>query len=206
MATVTVSVNSETTFTASYSNVTDTCEVIAETFGFYDDFSSATLDPNWIKFGADCTTTISNGNLALYKSSGSNGGIYYNKVITGNFKVTIEYISGSYDDYAIGMKRNTNNNGFFLYELQPKYVYQYDNFLDTGSITSNQYSTRVSNSYSSTTTVVFEVTKDTEVKVYINGTLKNTYSIQGTTTDGYVGIFQCCGRTTTIGSIKVEAL
>ena len=194
------------TYTASYSGVTATANVTISTVIWEDDFNRSTLGSNWIPFGASCTTTVSNENLALYKSSGSNGGIYYNQQVTGDYKVTIEYVSGSYDDYAIGMKRNTNNNGFLLYELQPKYAYQYDNFLDTGSISSNQYSTRVNNSYSSATTIVFEVTKDTEVKVYIDGTLKNTYAIQGTTTDGYVGIFQCCGRTTTINSIKVEPL
>ena len=41
MATVTVSVSSTTTFTCSYSNVSDTCQVIVSSYIFYDD---ATVD------------------------------------------------------------------------------------------------------------------------------------------------------------------
>lgn len=37
VATVTVSVSAETTFTASYSNVSATCTVVVQSYLFYDD-------------------------------------------------------------------------------------------------------------------------------------------------------------------------
>ena len=191
------------TLTASYSGATATATVTLEEFGFYDDFSSGTLNANWLTVGSAPTTSISNNQLTLTKASG-NGGIYYNKLITGDFKVTIELVSSSYDCWYIGMKRNNGDTGFLTYQLQPKYSIEYMQILDTGNETSYR-SESCTLSYSSTT-LVFEVIKDTSIKIYVNGTLKKTYTVQDTTTDGYVGIKQCCNRSTVINSIKVESL
>lgn len=200
-ASVTVSnISSETTFTASYSGATATCTVTYEPFGFEDDFSSG-LSNKWVTFGATPSTSVSGGVLTLSKN-GNRGGIYYDKRITGDYKVTVSVQSGTYDTYAVGL--NTTTGGWNYYELQPKYSYGYF-FIDSSGNTTETHYNRQSASYSSAT-LVFEVTKDTSIKVYVNGTLKTTYNIQDTTTDGYVGIVQCCNRSTQINSIKVEAL
>ena len=192
--------STDTTLTASYSGTTATCTVIYETFGFEDDFSSG-LSDKWVTFGATPTTSVSGGVLTLSKN-GNRGGIYYDKLITGDYKVTVSVQSGTYDSYAVGL--NTTTGGWNYYELQPKFSYGYF-FIDSSGNTTESHYSRQSASYSSAT-LVFEVIKDTSIKAYVNGTLKATYTVQDTTTDGYVGIVQCCNRNTKINSIKVEAL
>lgn len=206
VASVTVTgLSSDTTFTATYSNVSDTCSVIVQSFGFEDTFTGSTLDSNWVTYGASVTTTVSNGALTMTKSSGGVGGIYYNKQITGDYKITLEVASSTYNCYCFGIIRNGNNNGYNFYQAQPNYSFEYMNLTDTGSESSVKNYGSMSISHNNST-IVMEVIKDTSVKIYKNGTLQKTYTLTNGTTDGYVGFKQCCGRSAVINSIKVEAL
>lgn len=64
MATVTVSVSAETTFTASYSNVSDTASVTVQSYIFYDACDSASGLTNY-------------GSLVSLESSGTNANMSY---------------------------------------------------------------------------------------------------------------------------------
>ena len=206
VATATVTFSASGTLTASYSNVSDTATVTVQTGIFFeDDFSSATLNSNWKTHGASPTTTISNGQLTMYKSSSGVGGIYYDTLVTGDYKITIDVVTSNYNSYLFGMQRNGNNNGYDFYQTQPNYSFEYINENDNGSETSAKNYGRMSISHNNST-IVIEVIKDTSVKIYKGTTLQKTYTLTNGTTDGYIGFKQCCSRNLVISSIKVEAL
>ena len=204
VAEVTVSVSAETTFTATYSNVTDTCTVTVSSVIWEDDFTNG-LTSNWVSVGKNGNVSVSNNQLNVSCSTdGGRAGAYYNQQVTGSYKVTVDLASASYDCYAFGLKLNTNNWTF--YESQPKWAACLQTVPNTGGRATQSNESRTSGISYTTATLVFEITKDTSIKTYVNGTLKQTYTCNNGTTDGYVGIVQCCTRTTKINSIKVEAL
>lgn len=103
MASVLVSVNSDTTFTASYSNVSDTCTVTVPTYLFYDDCSSSSGLSNYgssvVVRGTNASASISyNSSENAYEISGA-GNYFAGIPITplngeDNFKITAEMKCG----------------------------------------------------------------------------------------------------------------
>lgn len=204
VATVTVSVNSETTFTASYSNVTDTCIVTVSSIIWEDDFNRSTLGSDWVTFGTGANASISNNQLVLTRSGNGRGGIYYNTPVTGDYKITLDFASGDYDNVNLGIA--ISGTSWKCYEVEPKWYFGYITINSSGTISSSLHEQRTSGITYTSATIVYEIIQDTSIKMYINGTLKGTYNCQDGTTDGYIGITQCCGRTSKYNSIKVEAL
>ena len=205
IAEVTVTnVSGTVTFTCSYSNVTDTCTVVCSSVIWEDDFSTG-LSSNWVSIGKNGSVSVSNNQLNVSCSTDSGrGGAYYNQIVTGSYKVTVDLASASYDAYAFGLKLGTNN--WTYYESQPKWSSCFQTVPNTGGRSTASNESRTSGVSYTTATLVFEIVQDTNIKMYVNGTLKQTYTCSNGTTDGYVGIVQCCSRTTKINSIKVEAL
>lgn len=197
VATVTVTgVSSETTFTASYSNVTDSCIVTVSSLIWEDNFTTATN--NWLKQGNGGTLTRGNGTLSWNYSNGSgkHNCCYYNQRVTGNFKITATFSNGNYDTIVLGVDPSDN---FKRLGIQPKWSYElYTN--ETPSNTTRLYAT-----YNYPVTIVIERV-GTTVKLYINDSLYTTFTWLVSSLDGYIGIDQCENRTTTCTSFKVEAL
>ena len=206
VASVTVSnVSTATTFTATYSNVSDTCTVTVQTIYFYDDFTSGTLSDNWIPIGTNHTESInSNNQLVLKRTGDGRGGIYYNQQITGDYKVTIDLASATYDTYAIGL--NLGSSAWTYYEVQPKWSTSYKSVNNSTSIETTYNEKRTTGVSYTSAIIVIEVIQDSNIKLYVNDSLKQTYTIRNASTDGFVGIVQCCDRTTTINSIKAEPI
>ena len=103
IATVTVTVNSDTTFTASYSNVSANCTVTVPTYLFYDDCSSASGLSN---YGASIT---------VYRGSGT-GSISYDS------QNNAYHITG-YNGYAIIIPITPMEN-FDNYKMTFQYKHQ----------------------------------------------------------------------------------
>jgi hypothetical protein len=163
------------------------------------------LSSNWVSVGKNGSVSVSNNQLNVSCSTdGGRAGAYYNQIVTGSYKVTVDLASASYDCYAFGLKLNTNN--WTYYESQPKWSTSFVTVLNTGGRATQSNESRTSGISYTTATLVFEIVQDTSIKMYVNGTLKQTYTCSNGTTDGYVGIVQCCSRTTKINSIKVEAV
>ena len=196
MATVTVSVSAETTFTASYSNVTDSCIVTVSSLIWEDNFTTATN--NWLKQGNGGTLTRGNGTLSWKYSNGSgkHNCCYYNQSVTGNFKITATFSNGNYDTIVLGIDPS---NSYKRLGIQPKWSYD----LYTNETPSN--AVRLYGTYNYPVTLVIE-RENTTVRCYINGTLLKEFTWTACSLDGYIGIDQCENRTTTCTSFKVEAL
>jgi len=193
------------TYTCTYQNVSDTCTVTVQTIYFYDDFTSGTLSDNWIPIGTNHTESInSNNQLVLKRTGDGRGGIYYNQQITGDYKVTIDLASATNDAYAIGL--NLGSSAWTYYEVQPKWSTRYCSVNNSTSIETAYNETRTSGVSYTSAIIIIEVIQDSNIKLYVNDSLKQTYTIRNGTTDGFVGIVQCCSRTTTINSIKAEPI
>ena len=169
-----------------------------------DDFNRSSLGSDWVTFGTNANASISNNKLVLSRNSNGRGGVYYNQQVTGNYKITIELSSATYDTYPLGLYKS--GTSWKYYEVQPKYMFAYVTVSSTGSISSSLHEQFTSGISYTSCTITIEVIKDTSIKFYIDGVLKDSYNVQDGTTDGYVGVVQCCNRTTTINSMKVEAL
>ena len=205
IAQVTVTnVSGTVTFTCSYSNVTDTCTVVGSSVIWEDDFNRSTLGSDWVTFGTGANASISNNQLVLTRSGNGRGGIYFNQQVTGNYKITLDFVSGDYDNVNLGIFKS--GTSWKCYEVEPKWYFGYITISSSGTISSSVHEQRTSGITYTSATIVYEVIQDTSIKMYINGTLKGTYNCQDSTTDGYVGITQCCGRTSKYNSIKVEPL
>ena len=205
IAQVTVSnISGTVSFTCSYSNVSAQCTVVGSSVIWEDDFSTG-LSSNWVSVGKNGSVSVSNNQLNVSCSTdGGRAGAYYNQIVTGSYKVTVDLASASYDSYAFGLQLNTNN--WTYYESQPKWSACFQTVPNTGGRATQSNESRTSGVSYTTATLVFEIVQDTSIKTYVNGSLKQTYTCSNGTTDGYVGIVQCCSRTTKINSIKVEAL
>lgn len=205
IAQVTVSnISGTVTFTCSYSNVSAQCTVVVSNVIWEDDFSTG-LSSNWVSVGKNGSVSVSNNQLNVSCSTdGGRAGAYYNQIVTGSYKVTVDLARASYDSYAFGLKLDTNN--WTYYESQPKWSTGFQTVPNTGGRATTSNESRTSGVSYTTATLVFEIVQDTNIKIYVNGSLKQTYTCSNGTTDGYVGIVQCCSRTTKINSIKVEPL
>ena len=205
IASVTVSnVSTATTFTASYSNVSDTCTVTVSSIIWEDDFNRSSLGSDWVTFGTGANASISNNQLVLTRNGNGRGGIYYNQQVTGDYKITLDFASGDYDNVNLGIA--ISGTSWKCYEVEPKWYFGYITINSSGNISSSLHEQRTSGINYTSATIVYEVIQDTSIKMYINGTLKGTYNVQDGTTDGYIGVAQCCGRTSKYNSIKVEPI
>ena len=102
MATVTVSVSAETTFTASYSNVSDTATVTVQTYIFYDD---ATTNNRDTLFGASSISLRNSGTSTATWNSASPS--YYQVQVTKSSSDSfIEFLplQGVTDSFKLTMK------------------------------------------------------------------------------------------------------
>lgn len=84
---VTVSgISAETTFTATYSNVSDTCTVTAISYLFYDGGVTGSVNTNYTNINNRCT--IATDNTGTKVSSSYNGDAFYreNVLISGDFR------------------------------------------------------------------------------------------------------------------------
>ena len=101
-------ITAETTFTASYSNVSDTCTVNAQSYLFYDECTSSTGLSNY-----DTTNIIKvNGTASVPNLSYDSGMNAYKLYGSGNYRsmYTIPTLNGL-DNYKISMEvRCTQNN------------------------------------------------------------------------------------------------
>ena len=205
VAEVTVTgVSGTVTFTCTYSNVTDTCTVVGSSVIWEDDFNRSTLGSDWVTFGTGANASISNNQLVLTRNGNGRGGIYYNQQVTGDYKITLDFASGDYDNVNLGIA--ISGTSWKCYEVEPKWYFGYITISSSGTISSSLHEQRTSGITYTSATIVYEVIQDTSIKMYINGTLKGTYNVQDGTTDGYIGVTQCCGRTSRYNSIKVEPL
>ena len=203
VAQVTVNnVSGTVTFTASYSNVSAQCTVVGSSVIWEDDFNRSTLGSDWVTFGTGANASISNNQLVLTRNGNGRGGIYYNQQVTGDYKITLDFANGDYDNVNLGIA--ISGTSWKCYEVEPKWYFGYITISSSGTISSSVHEQRTSGITSAT--IVYEVIQDTSIKMYINGTLKGTYNVQDGTTDGYIGVTQCCGRTSRYNSIKVEPL
>lgn len=95
MATVTVSVSAETTFTASYSNVSDTCTVTVPTYLFYDacDTDNTNLYDTTTNYSnSTLTFDSSNSCYRMQRTSGSGMASLWikNLTVTDKVKITVD--------------------------------------------------------------------------------------------------------------------
>ena len=124
VATVTVSVNSETTFTASYSNVTDTCSVTVQSYLFKDECSSDNTSQYGTSVSLDGKTTteslsFSTDHYILSGSGSGFAGFIIPNVNRDDVKVRIKFKltqtnNGAYNQFGIGVGQVgavTTNNG-----------------------------------------------------------------------------------------------
>ena len=140
----------------------------------------------------------------MSRTGNGRGGVYYNQQVTGDYKITIDFASGDYDNIELGLV--ISGTSWKMYEVEPKWYFAYITVNSSGTISSTLHEQRTSGITYSSATIVYEVIKDTSIKMYINETLKGTYNCQDGTTDGYIGVTQCCGRTSRYNSITVEPL
>lgn len=205
VAEVTVTnVTGTVSFTCTYNNVTDTCTVVGSSVIWEDDFNRSSLGSDWVTFGTNANASISSNQLVLTRNGNGRGGVYYNTPVTGDYKITLDFASGDYDNVNLGIA--ISGTSWKCYEVEPKWYFGYITISSSGTISSSLHEQRTSGITYTTATIVYEVIQDTSIKMYINGTLKGTYNVQDGTTDGYIGVTQCCGRTSKYNSIKVEPL
>lgn len=85
IATVTVSVNANTVFTCSYSNVTDTCTVEFSGYLFEDGGVTGNYNSNYTKSNTGVTATVSSTGTTVTSSVYSDSFYIENALISGDF-------------------------------------------------------------------------------------------------------------------------
>ena len=130
----------KSTFTCSYSNVTDTCTVVGSSVIWEDDFNRSTLGSDWVTFGTGANASISNNQLVLTRSGNGRGGIYFNQQVTGNYKITLDFVSGDYDNVNLGIFKS--GTSWKCYEVEPKWYFGYITISSSGTISSSVHDER----------------------------------------------------------------
>lgn len=160
-----------------------------------DDMTSNTN--NWIKQHSSGTLTRSNGVLT-FKDGSYHFCAYYNAKIDGDFEVTYEVQSGSYDIFALGIDPS---NDYKRVGIQPAYdMSEYSG----DKIISDAPRKMISYSYSYPATIKLQRI-GYDVKLYINDEYKDNFTADFNL-DGYVGIQQSWNRTTKITNFKIRKL
>lgn len=126
-ATVTVSVSATTTFTCSYSNVTDTCTVTAQSYLFYDACDSSAGLTNYgqvVPISSETTTSYlsydSTQNAYDVRANG-NWGVIPISVLNGedDYKITGEFKTRSSNNASQGgfLFRAENSTDFVVFRM-----------------------------------------------------------------------------------------
>lgn len=206
LATFTVTgLSSNTTFIASYSNVSDTCTVTVQTAVYYaNDFSDSSTISDFTDCKGTITKSITGGELVLTAPNNDDFRVYCNqaKLPKGDWKVTINSTTYNYLLLNIGYDPNDANNTIF--DITWNYGW------GLIKLDSNMNQTTVKSSSSiylgSTGVWVFEYVNKV-MKIYRNGTLKSTYDLNSyDTIGGYVILGGCCNRTNKISELIIESL
>ena len=160
-ATVTVSVSATTTFTCSYSNVSDTCTVTAQSYLFYDACDSSAGLTNYgqvVPVSSSTTTSYLEYNStqnAYYVHANGDWGVIPITLLNGedDYKISGEFkTAGGSNTYQGGLmfraENSTDNITFRMYGSSCNSVINDGSQQNIGSVSAN------SNWYN------FEVTKD----------------------------------------------
>ena len=226
VATVTVSVDSETTFTASYSNVTDTCSVTYDTYLFYDKCNSSS---GLSQYGTSVLVRGSNAVATLEYDSTENCYALYGQ---GNYHAMVPIPAlNDEDQYSIEMEIKMASSqfriaGFYLDNRNDTTSYGMDMSLSVYDrcIHSRQYKVSSDGSEQNSSTSN-QITADTwyRLRMTVNGSsLTGTlYNLEGTqivtitkslsVSNKQMGLFVFCEKGTSgsrvyIRNIKAESL
>ena len=125
IATVTVTVNSDTTFTASYSNVSANCTVTVPTYLFYDDCSSSSRLSEYGSyvslFGTSGNGTITYNSTenaySIAKTTSADRFVGFKLPITATDKIKITCkvkltSTSAYNQFGIGIQQSTSKYEF----------------------------------------------------------------------------------------------
>lgn len=196
VATVTVSVNSETTFTATYNNVTDTCTVTVPTYLFYDGGVTGNVNTNYTKTNSGVNATVSTTGTNI--SCSYYGDAYYiaNVTLSGDFQI----------EYNLAQKTN-DSGGFALLYTNSTTVYGYVEFVNSSTV-DLKGTNKSSYSYSGyTSDSIVKVTRvGSTISLYLDGTLIGSKTIS--TNDCRFGwkTHSAGSRNFTFKELKIEAL
>lgn len=124
LASITVSVSSETTFTCTYSNVSDTCTVIIPVYLFYDDCSSSS---RLSEYGSSVALTSSRASTLTYVSS--ENAYYFNRSSSGDSFTGFQIPITTYDNIKITLKAKLSATSaycqFGVYIKQSSNVFEF---------------------------------------------------------------------------------
>lgn len=187
IASVTVSnVSTATTFTASYSNVSDTCQVIVSSYIFYDDASvdhSSTLFGNHISLRNSGTATVgynANGYYTLTNTRNSAEAFIEFPLLQGiynkSFKVTARSQGTTTERCPISLYYYLDDNNWG--GVKDEIAYVWTSAKTNGRFTENSIKTGNSNNVEVVSEFIFDVDENTlTVNDYVGGVLKGTKSM-----------------------------
>ena len=113
MATVTVSVNSETTFTASYSNVTDTCTVtVGPSYLFYDGGVTGNVNTDYTNLNGTINASVSSTGTNISCSTYADCYRRANALISGDFRVTVTCVSSTDNGFDLAFLNSSNSKQY----------------------------------------------------------------------------------------------
>lgn len=213
-ATVTVSVSATTTFTCSYSNVTDTCTVTAQSYLFYDACDSSAGLTNYgqvVPISSSTTTSYLEYNStqnAYYVHANGDWGVIPITLLNGadNYKITVEFkTAGSSNTYQGGFgfrAQNTTDNIIFrMYGSSCNSVINDSNQQSIGSVSANSkwYKFEVTKEGQDFEVTVTDVDTGTTVGTLSRSTSFDTY---------YVGFMTVAGQSygSYVREVKVVSL
>lgn len=176
VATVTVSVNSETTFTATYNNVTDTCTVtIAPSYLFYDSGVTGTANTNYTKSHTGVNASVSSTGTTV--SSTTSADCYY----IANVLLPNDWIA----EFTIVEVNSFGGIAFLNSSKTKQWQVEYDLVQSPKGLKyyATNVETWISNDYSMGNTIKLKK-QGTSLSIYLNNTLISTKTI--TDIQGYL--------------------
>ena len=176
MATVTVSVSAGTTFTASYSNVSDTATVTVPTYVFYDTGVSGTANTNYVKSHTGVNAVVSSTGTTV--SSTTYTDCYYiaNVLLPNDWIAEFTIVSVN----AFGGIAFLNSSKAIQWSVEYNLVDSQKGLeWRVGSTTG-----LISNDYTMPSTIKL-IKEGTSLEIYLNDTLISTKTITDIT--GYLG-------------------
>ena len=195
IAQVTVSVSAETTFTCSYSNVTDTCTVTVPTYLFYDGGVTGNVNTDYTKTNSGVNATVSTTGTNI--SCSYYGDAYYkaNALLSGDFQITYNLV------------QKTNDSGGFALLNSSNSVQAYIEFVNISKvdIQGTSKSSYTYSNYSSDSIVKFTRVGST-ITLYLDDILIGSKTMS--TGDVYFGwkTHSAGSRNFTFKELKIEAL
>lgn len=191
-AEITVSVSSTTTFTCSYSNVSDTCTVIVSTFIYSSDMTSD--DGNWVRTGGSATITYNSSGLLVEGTN--NTDTYY---LIDETKVTIPHqdIVVEFNIVATADGKYSDSTQFCVYDTM---IHSRNRKLTVTNLANTQYAQMTMPSYP---IAVKMECGDTDTLVYVNNSLFAT--VPNTTWVG-VGFKTYSQRSMTVKNVEIGNL